>query len=132
MIDKIRKILEGVDRKAALNILSELVGEDYELPTAGSMIKKDCEPWLTKEELVQNSYSEGNTDAGLIDLSLALGLAEEILNCYNEYGDIEFKYFVRRETEEEMEEEGHDENIEWYTEDERIAMEDLQIEFEIS
>ena len=133
MIEKIRKILDTVPREEALKILAEIITDDYELSVAGHMIKKDCEPYLSKEDFLEHQYSEGNEEAGFIDLVDILGFVEEIVNCQDEnYGDIEFQYFVREETEEELEEEGHDKNVTWFTEDESIDMKKLQIQFEMS
>ena len=132
MIDKIRKILNEADRETVLAILSELT-DDYDLPTASSLIKKDCEPHLNKALLTEHQYSEGNEEAGYLDLSVVLGFVEEILNCdEREYGDVEFQYFVRPETEEEIKEQGHDDGVIWFTEDEGVAIKDLLIQFEMS
>ena len=93
----------------------------------------DCEPDLTKSLLEDNMYCEGNEEAGFIPLSHLLDSIAEVINCdnsnyYND--DIKFQYFVRRETEEEMEEEGHGDSIDWYTVDENIDIEKLNIQFE--
>lgn len=129
MIDKIRTILEAVDRKEALEILSKLIS-DYDLPTASNLIKKDCEPWIDKECLSEHRYSEGNEDAGYIDLSLVLEFAEEILNCDDrEYGDIKFEYFVRPETQEEAKENEHNDSVTWFVKDEKVEINKLQIQF---
>ena len=130
-IEKSLNIIENeLGRESVLNILAHLVGEQ-ELYTASNLIKKGYEPGIDKEYLSEQRYSEGNEDAGFIDLSLLLKYAEEILNCDDNknYGDIEFQYFVRKETQEEMKENERDENVTWYTEDESKDIEKLQIQF---
>lgn len=122
----------SLGRKEMLNVLATLV-EDNDLRTASNLIRKDCEPYLDKSQLVENQYSEGNEEAGYIELATALEFVEEVLNCDDsEYGDVEFQYFVRLETEEEIEENGRDKNVIWFTKDDKVKIEDLQIQFEMS
>lgn len=135
-LNKIQELLLETDSKLgdikSLQILSSIV-RDYDLQTASNLIKMDCEPDLTKSLLEDNMYCEGNEEAGFIPLSHLLDSIAEVINCdnsnyYND--DIKFQYFVRRETEEEMEEEGHGDSIDWYTVDENIDIEKLNIQFE--
>jgi len=132
MIDKIRELLDTIPREEALKILAEIVDYDYELPLASSLIKKDCDPYLDKEQLIGNQYGEGNENAGYLDLSTVLEFVEEVLNCDDSnFGGVEFQHFVRPETEEETEEAEHDKNVIWFTEDTSIDMDKLLIQFEI-
>lgn len=135
-LNKIQELLLETDSKLgdmeSLKILSSVV-KDYDLQTASNLIKMDCEPDLTKSLLEGYMYSEGNKEAGFIPLLHLLASIAEIINCdnnnyYND--DIKFQYFVRPETEDEMEEEGHSDFVEWYTADENIDIEKLNIQFE--
>lgn len=135
-LNKIQELLLETDSKLgdmeSLQILSSIV-RNYDLQTASNLIKMDCEPDLTKSLLEGYMYSEGNEEAGFIPLSHLLDSIAEVINCdnnnyYND--DIKFQYFVRPETEDEMEEEGHSDFVEWYTADENIDIEKLNIQFE--
>lgn len=135
-LNKIQELLLETDSKLgnmeSLQILSSIV-RDYDLQTASNLIKMDCEPDLTKSLLEDYMYSEGNEEAGFISLSYLLDSIAEVINCddSNYYNDeIKFQYFVRPETEDEMEENGHGDSIEWYTADENIDIEKLNIQFE--
>lgn len=134
--ETVENLLENVEkelgREDALKILSSIVKE-HDLYTASNLIEKDCEPFLTKSVLIDNQYTEGNEEAGYIDLVMALECVEEVLNCDDsEYGDVKFQYFVRAETDEEAKENEHDDRCIWYVKDERVEIKDLQIQFEMS
>jgi len=43
---------------------------------------------------------------------------------------INFTYFVRPETEEESEENGHSSGVEWWTKDDRVSINELYVGFE--
>jgi hypothetical protein len=122
----------SLGRKEMLNVLATLV-EDNDLRTASNLIRKDCEPSLDKSQLAENQYSEGNEEAGYIGLKTALGFVEEVLNCDDRnYGDVEFQYFVRPETDEEAEENEHDDSCTWFIKDECANIEDLRVQYEMS
>lgn len=135
-LNKIQELLLETDSKLgymeSLAILSSIV-RDYDLETASNLIKMDCEPCLTKSILDNYMYSEGNEEAGFMPLSDLLSSVEEIINCdeNNYYHDeVKFQYFVREETPEEMEENGHSGYVDWYTVDENVDIEKLNIQFE--
>ena len=135
-LKKINDLLTETDNKLgrmqSLEMLSSIV-RDYDLSVASNLIKMDCESDLTKSLLEGYMYSEGNKEAGFIPLLHLLASIAEIINCDNNnyYNDnIKFQYFVRPETEDEMEEEGHSDFVEWYTADENIDIEKLNIQFE--
>lgn len=130
--DLLMEVDSKLGEKQSLQILSSIVRE-YDLQTASNLIKMDCEPDLTKSMIENYMYCEGNEEAGFIPLLHLLGSVAEVINCdnsnyYND--DIKFQYFVRRETEEEMEENGHSNYVEWYTADETIDVDKLNIQFE--
>lgn len=134
-LKKIEDLLIETDSKLgdtqSLGMLSSIV-RDYDLITASNLIKMNCDPYLTKSMLEDKTYSEGNEEAGFISLKSLLESVEEIINCDDDYciGGVKFQYFVRPETEDEMEEEGHSDFVEWYTADENIDIEKLNIQFE--
>lgn len=134
ILEKVEKIIDELadklGRKETLRLLSTLV-DSYDLRTASNLLLKDCEPHLDKALLAENQYSEGNEDAGYINLTTALGFLEEVLNCDDEYGNVRFQYFVRPETDEEAKENGHNDNCIWWVEDTRVKLEDLEIQFEM-
>ncbi len=133
-LEKMEEVLEEIEdklgKKYCLQLLASLVG-NYDLDTASNLVKNDCEPSINKATLADNRYSEGNEEAGYIDLSSVLGFVEEILNCDDSERDVEFQYFVRPETEEESKEEGHSRDILWFKEDDVAKIEDLQIQYEM-
>ncbi len=136
-LKKIEELLTETDAKLgqsqSLKILSSIV-KDYDLETASNLIKMDCEPCLTKSMVEEHLYSEGNEDAGFISLKTILGSVEDIVNCDNDgfcNHDIKFQYFIRPETEEEMEKENHSNSVNWYTVDESIDVEKLNIQYQM-
>lgn len=115
------------------DVLGEILIESG-LRFLGNLVKKQYEPPITNQWLKEECcYAEGNKEAGHISLGTVLGFVEDILNTAttDEENHISFKnYTVRLETNDEMEEYGHDDNINWYIEDEKIDKEKL-IAFEI-
>ena len=130
MKDKIIELLHSLENEEALKIMSEILDEEFDLKFASKIVLNGYEPYLTKDNLIEHQYGEGNEECGFVDLNSVLKLAEEVLNCDEEYGDVEFQYFVRYETEEEKEEEGHS-DIDWLTRDTSVDIKDLNIQFEI-
>ena len=129
--DNISMLLEETNRKQALKILGEILDEDFDLSVASNIVKADCEPDLNKRMFEECFYSEGNEGAGHIRLKDILNAVEEIVNL-DDYisDDICFEYFVRPETEEEQEENGHTDEIEWWARDKSIDINKLYIQFE--
>lgn len=113
----------------SLSILSKIL-KDYDLDTAANLVRENCEPSICKWAFEDKHYDEGNEEAGFIELSTILNDYEKILNCDDSGSDIHFKKFIRYETDEEKEEEGHSSDITWFTEDERRSIEDTYLEFE--
>lgn len=130
--EQINSGLDTLNRKTALKMLGEIL-EDYDLKTVSNMVKADCDTPLNKHMFEDNFYSEGNEDAGFIRLKEILDAVEEIVNL-DDYisDDIHFEYFVRPETEEESEKEGHNNGVEWWTGDERVDIDKVYIQFEAS
>jgi len=129
--DNISMLLEETNRKQALRILGEILDEDYDLSVASNIVKADCEPDLNKRMFEECFYSEGNEGAGHIKLKDILNAVEEIVNLDDYISeDICFEYFVRPETEEESEDEGRNDGIEWWTRDKSIDINKLYVQFE--
>jgi hypothetical protein len=63
-------------------------------------------------------------------LSIGLNDIETILNCDDYSSDIHFSRFIRLETDEEKEEEGHSLSVEWFTIDDRLDINDAIVQFE--
>ena len=122
--------LDTLNRKTALKLIGEIL-EDYDLAVASNIVKADCESSLHKQMFEECFYSEGNEDAGFIRLKDILDAVEEIVNL-DDYisDDIHFEYFIRPETDEETEENGHTDDIEWFTKDESIDIDKVYIQFE--
>ncbi|GBF35426.1 hypothetical protein DCCM_4553 [Desulfocucumis palustris] len=76
-----------------------------------------------------NAYDEGDESSGHVSLGDVLEFAEDILTKSSNY-NISFSHFVRPETDEEREENGHTAVDTWYTEDERTKIGDLELQFE--
>jgi len=129
--EQISDTLYTLNRKTALKLLGEILDEDYDLSVASNIVKADCESSLHKQTFEDHHYSEGNEEAGFIRLKDILDAVEEIVNL-DDYvsDDIHFEYFVRPETAEESEDEGHGDGIEWWTGDEKIDIDKVYIQFE--
>lgn len=129
--DDITDALDALNRKTALKILGEILDEEYDLQTASRIVLSDCDVSLNKSMFEECFYSEENEQAGYIRLKEILDAVEEIVNL-DDYisGDINFEYFIRPETEEESEVEGHTDEIEWWTKDESIDINKLYIQFQ--
>jgi len=129
--EQVSILLDLTNRKQALKILGEILDEDYDLRVASNIVKADCETSLDKRMFEEHFYSEGNEQAGYIKLKEILDAVEEVINL-DDYidGDIHFEYFVRPETLEESEDEGHTDEIEWMVADGSIEINDLLIQFE--
>jgi len=128
--EQINSALDLLNRKTALKILGEILSE-YDLTTASNLVKADCEPFLHKQMFDDCFYSEGNEESGFIKLTNILSMVEEVVNCDDYTGDkIEFEYFIRPETDEEIEENGHPTGVEWWTRDESVNLNDLYIQFQ--
>ena len=129
--NQIVEILEKLDRKQALQILGDILDKEYDLRTASNIVKENCESSLNKMMFEDMFYEEGNEECGFIKLKDILEAVEEIVNC-DDYlsGSINFTYFVRPETEEESEENGHSSGVEWWTKDDRVSIDKLYVGFE--
>ena len=129
--DQIVEILEKLNRKQALQILSEILHKEYDLYTTSKMVENDCEPYLNKRMFEDLFFDEGNEEGGFVKLKDILEAVEEIVNCDDYLNrSINFTYFVRPETEEESEENGHSSSVEWWTKDDRVSIDELYIGFE--
>jgi len=129
--NQIVEILEKLDRKEALQILGNILDKEYDLRTASNIVKEDCESSLNKITFEDMFFDEGDEDKGFIKLKDILKAAEEIVNC-DDYlrRSINFTYFVRPETEEESEENGHSSSVEWWCKDDRVNIDELYVGFE--
>jgi len=129
--NQIVKILDTLDRKQVLQILGDILDKEYDLNTASNIVKEDCESSLNKIIFEDMTYDEGNETGGFIKLRDILEAVEEIINC-DDYlsGSINFTYFVRPETEDESEENGHGSDVEWWCKDDRVSIDDLYVGFE--
>lgn len=126
IIDEYEKV-NGQD--SGLQILSEIL-KDYDLCTSANLVKANCEPDVCKWAFEDRHFDEGNDEAGFIDLKSILNDYEKILNCDDSMSDIHFTHFIRLETDEEKEEEGHSLDVEWYTVDERFDIDKAIVQFE--
>lgn len=131
--NKILDLLQVVDdklgEKESLSILSSILSH-YDLKTAAMLVKAGCDPCILKRCYEDKHFDEGNEEAGFVSLSEILSDMEEILNCDDSLPDIRFTKFLRLETDEEKEDEGHSQDVEWFTEDESHNIEDTYIGFE--
>lgn len=132
MKEKIMELLDSLSRKEGLKIIAEILDEEYDMRTASKMVAADCDSYLNKMILEDNFYSEGNEEAGFIELKTILKEVEKIINC-DDYlsGDIEFECFVRPETPEETEENGHNSGVEWWAKDESLEINKLYLQFQV-
>lgn len=132
-VGKIWNILDEYEKEngqdSGLQLLSDIL-RDYDLDTAANLVKANCEPFLTKNCYEDKHFNEGNEEAGFVSLRELLTDIETILNCDDYSSDIHFSNFIRLETDEEKEEEGHDLDIEWFTTDERLDVKEAIIQFE--
>ena len=129
--NQIVEILEKLDRKQALQILGELLDKEYDLRTASNIVKEDCDSSLNKITFEDMFFEEGNEESGFIKLKDILEAIEEIVNCDDYLSkSINFTYFVRPETEDEMEENGHGSGVEWWCKDDRVNIYELYVGFE--
>ena len=129
--NQIVKILDTLDRKQVLQILGDILDKEYDLNTASNIVKEDCESSLNKIIFEDMTYDEGNETGGFIKLRDILEAVEEIVNCDDYLSrSINFTYFVRPETEEESEENGHSNGVEWWCKDDRVSIDDLYVGFE--
>jgi len=128
--EQINSVLDTLNRKTALKIIGEIL-EEYDLKTASNIVKADCDVMLHKQMFEENFYSEGNEEAGFIRLKEILDAVEEIINLDDYISDnIHFEYFVKPMTDEEAEDEGHSDGVEWWTKDESIDIDKVYIQFE--
>ena len=129
--NQIVEILEKLDRKEALQILGNILDKEYDLRTASNIVKEDCESSLNKITFEDMFFDEGDEDKGFIKLKDILEAVEEIVNC-DDYlrRSINFTYFVRPETNEESEENGHSSGVEWWCKDDRVNIDELYVGFE--
>jgi len=130
--NQIINILSKLDRKQALNILSEILHKEYDLSTASNMVKEDCDSSLNKLMFEDMFYEEVNDEEGFIGLRDILDIVEEIVNCDDSISaDIKFTCFVRPEDEDEKIENGHDsdDSVEWWTVDDRVSIDNLYVHF---
>lgn len=116
-------------RGSALIVLSGIL-KDYDLDTAANLVKAKCEPDVCKWAFEDRHFDEGNDEAGYIDLKSILNDYEKILNCDDSMSDIHFTQFIRLETDEEKEEEGHSLDVEWFTVDDRLDINKAVVQFE--
>ena len=119
--------------KEAFRALGDMV-ELLDLLTVADMIRNDYDPCLNKESFVNNQYAEGNENAGFVSLTSILKTVEEIINCDESYGDFKFQQFVREETKEEKKirvEEGGSYYVDYYVDNDIVAKEELNIQFEL-
>ena len=124
--NQIVEILEKLDRKQSLKLLGKILYKEYNLRTASNIVKENCESVLNKMMFEDMFYNEGNEEGGFVKLKDILEAVEEIVNCDDYLSrSINFTYFVRPETNEESEENGHDSSIEWWTKDDRVSIDEL-------
>ena len=128
-VDEIEKVLEPI-AIANFGDLLKVIGEfliRYDLEFLGNLVKAEYEPTITAQGLsAECCYDEGNEQAGHIQLKTIFEFVEDILNTADD--EYSFKFdneTVRLETDEEMEEESHSENVNWYTTDEEIDLKKL-------
>ena len=127
---KISKLIESVENEDVLKIFSNILNEEFGLRDLSKLVECGWESGLTKENLLEYQYSEGNEECGCIELSTVLNFAEEVLDCCDdEYGSVDFQYFVRKETEKEAEESEHSDDVEYLTKNEIAEIKDLQLQF---
>ena len=130
--NQITTILSKLDRKQALQLLSEILHKEYDLRTVSNMVKEDCDSTLNKLMFEDLFFEEGNDDEGFIGLRTILDAVEEIVNCDDSISaDINFNCFVRPETEDEKIEnsDDSDDSIEWWTVDDRVSIDNLYVHF---
>jgi len=76
-------------------------------------------------------FYEGNEESGFIKLKDILEAVEEIVNCDDYLSrNINFTSFVRPETENESEENGHSSGVKWWCKDDKVSIDELYVGFE--
>lgn len=131
-IEKINEILEPIESNSDLfEVLGELL-IDYDLRFLGNLTKEGYEPLITSEWLEEECcYTEGCENAGHVTIGRLLEFIEEILNTADTERCITFKdYFMRLETEEELEENERPKDVVWYTKGENLDFKKL-VAFEV-
>ena len=129
--NQIVEILDTLNRKQALHILGEILHKEYDLYTASNIVREDCESSLNKLTFEEMYYDEGDDTRGFVKLKDILEAVEEIINCDDYLSrSINFTHFVRRETDDESEENGRSSGVEWWTKDDRVDIDRLYIGFE--
>jgi len=123
--------LSEASRKEKLKALSFVLYEYFDLRLLSKLVENDVEPMLDKQLLEECYYGEGNEEAGHIPLKTVLKGIEEIINS-DDYldDDIEFNCFVRPMTEEERQENGYSDYVEWWTRDDKLDINKLYIGFQ--
>lgn len=125
--DILSKLDDDFNYDYSLSILADIL-KDYDLSTASNMVRHNCDPNIAKNCL--DYFDEGNEDSGFINLSSIISDYEEILNCDDSNGDVKIRHAIRLETDEEKEENGHNNDVEWFTKDESINIKKIILEFE--
>ncbi|WP_041700185.1 hypothetical protein [Clostridium sp. BNL1100] len=121
-------IFEGLSRKDTLTVLADVIEYLGDLDFVSKLVREDFEPSITAESIYcDNGYDEGA--AGHIPLADVLTFVEDIMTKSSNY-NISFSGFVRPETDEEMKENGHGGVDSWYTFDESVKINDLELQFE--
>ena len=125
--NEVSDLLSKKEGDAALSILADIL-MDYDLNTASNMVRQDCDPRITKNCL--DFFDEGDENAGFINLSAIISDYQEILNCDDSINDVVINKVLRLETEEEMAENGHTNDVNWYTENTDIDINKLILNFQ--
>lgn len=128
----ILKLLDKKNNEECFEILAEVLRE-CDFPMIAQLVKNEWDSF-SKACLVDDLYSEGDENAGVVSLRSLLNVVEGILKADNDdyiCGDISFSDAVRLETDEEKEENGHDNGINWYTKDESVNIDEIKIEFNV-
>jgi hypothetical protein len=122
----VEEVLENLERKETVEVLASIL-ENWDLNFLANLVKAEYEPKINSQWLQEEcTYDEGNEEAGHMTLRSIFEFVEDILNKADEERFFKLgKHYVRLETEEEMQEEGHSENVEWYTVDEEINLKNL-------
>jgi hypothetical protein len=115
-------------KNSSLEVLSSILS-NFDLDTAANLVKANCEPFITKNYFEDIHFDKGNEEAGFVSLISLLNDIETVLNCDDSSSDIHFTNFIRLETDEEKEEEGHSLDVEWLTMDERLDINEAIIQF---
>jgi len=126
--EKVSDMLYKLSSKDAECVIAKIL-EEYDYRMCANIVREESETCIMKSFL--DYFDEGDDLSGFISLKDILRDYISILNTdrQNGFGDIELTEALRLETKDEKEENNHDNNLDWYIEDENIDLSKIIIGF---